>query len=70
MIKNRGSKAGLYYKLGEGHEITAMQNGLYAIDDKQYFIRIESSKVVVREVNGRKELIVPVDAQVKYEILW
>ncbi|HTF18784.1 MAG TPA: family 16 glycoside hydrolase [Chryseolinea sp.] len=70
IVKNRGTKAGLYYKLGEGHEITALKDGLYAIDDKQYFIRIESTKVVIREVNGRKELIVPVDTQVKYDILW
>ena len=70
LVKNRGSKTGLYYKLGEGQEITAMKNGLYAIDDKQYFIRVESAGAVVREVNGRKELIVPVEAQIKYEILW
>lgn len=70
MIKNRGTKTGLYYKLGEGQDITAMQNGLYAIDGKQYFIRVQSAQAVIREVNGRKELIVPVDAQVKYEILW
>jgi len=70
VVKNRGSKTGLYYKLGEGQEITALKNGLYAIDDKQYFIRVESAGAVVREVNGRKELIVPVEAQIKYEILW
>jgi hypothetical protein len=69
-IKNRGTKTGLYYKLGEGHEIALIKEGLYAIDDKQYFIRIETAKPLIREVNGRKELIVPVDANVKYEIMW
>jgi len=69
-IKNRGTKPGLYYKLGEGNEITLIKDGLYAIDDKQYFIRIDSAKPVIREVNGRKELFVPIEAQVKYDILW
>lgn len=70
IIRNRGSKAGLYYKLGEGHEITLIKDGLYAIDDKQYFIRIDSAAPVIREVNGRKELIVPVASQLKYDLLW
>lgn len=69
-IGNRGTKPGLYYKLGEGHEISLIHDGLYAIDDKQYFIRIESSKAIIREVNGRKELIIPVDTHVKFDILW
>lgn len=70
LVKNRGNKAGLYYKLGEGHEITLIKNGLYAIDDKQYFIQIDSATPIIRDANGRKELIVPVDSQVKYQILW
>lgn len=69
-IANRGTTTGLYYKLGEGREILAISDNLYSIDDKQYFIRTESSKAVIRDINGRKELIVPVDTHLKYEILW
>lgn len=69
-IKNRGGKTGLYYKLGEGHEIVQVKNGLYAIDDKQYYIQITGATPVLRDVNGRKELVVPVDSQVKYSIIW
>ena len=69
-IKNRGTKQGLYYKLGEGKTIVAMTDGLYAVDDKAYYIKVAGTSPVIREVNGKKELIVPVDASVKYSIIW
>ncbi|MEO5976712.1 MAG: family 16 glycoside hydrolase [Chryseolinea sp.] len=69
-IKNRGGKTGLYYKLGEGQDIVQVKNGLYAIDDKQYYIQITGATPIVRGVNGKKELVVPVDSQVKYSIIW
>ena len=69
-IKNRGSKAGLHYKLGEGQNITQMPGGLYAINDKQYYIKVDGVTPIIREVNGIKEIIVPVDSSVKYSIIW
>lgn len=69
-IKNRGTKTGLYYKLAEGTSITQLSSGLYAIDDKQYYIRVSGSAPVVREVNGKKELIIAVDTNIKYSIIW
>jgi len=69
-IKNRGTKTGLYYKLGEGRDITMVKEGLYAVDDKQYFIRTGTLKPIIRESNGRKELVVAVDNSLKYDILW
>jgi len=72
-IKNRGTKPGLYYKLAEGSSIIQLSNGLYAIDDKSYYIKPAAGlPPTVREVNGRKELIVIVaaDSTVKYSIIW
>ena len=69
-IKNRGSKAGLHYKLGEGQNITQLPGGLYAINDKQYYIKVDGVTPIIREVNGIKEIIVPVDSSVKYSIIW
>ncbi len=69
-IKNRGEKTSLFYKLGEGHEIEAIKDGLYSLDDKQYYIRISGAQPVIREVNGMKELIVPVGSSIKYSIIW
>ncbi len=70
LVKNRGTKPGLYYKLGEGHEITEIKEGLYAVDDKQYYIRVSGIKPMIRDVNGKKELIVPIETNIKYSILW
>jgi hypothetical protein len=69
-IKNRGTKTGLYYKLGEGSTIAQMPDGSYAIDDKQYYIKVTTGQPVVRDVNGKKELIVAVDSAVKYSVIW
>jgi hypothetical protein len=69
-IKNRGTKTGLYYKLAEGASITKNPNGSYAIDDKQYYIQT-SAPATIRDVNGKKELVVAVDgSNVKYTIIW
>ena len=69
-IKNRGAKTGLYLKLAEGASIVQLDNGAYAIDDQQYYIRT-SAPVSVREVNGKKELIVAVDSSpINYSIIW
>ncbi len=71
VIKNRGTKPGLYYKLGEGKTITQLSNGLYAIDDKSYYIKpAGGTNPTIREVNGKKELIVAVENSVKYSIIW
>jgi hypothetical protein len=69
-IKNRGTKTGLYYKLAEGSAIQSLADGSYAIDDKQYYIK-PSSPATIREVNGKKELVVVVDGNnVNYSIIW
>jgi len=69
VIKNRGTKAGLYYKLAEGNSIYLMADGLYSID-KQFYIK-PAQHVVVRDVNGKKELVAVVEGNnVKYTIIW
>lgn len=70
-IKNRGTKAGLYYKLADGKSIQQMPNGAYAIDDKSYYIRvIKGASPQIRNVDGRQELSVPVDGSFSYSIIW
>ncbi len=70
-LKNRGTKTGLYYKLAEGSTIVALPDGLYAIDDKQYYIKVGAGvQPTIREVNGKKELITTVDSSIKYSIIW
>ena len=69
-IKNREGKSGLFVKLAEGKRIDKMPDGSFAIDDRQYYIKTNLNPVV-REVNGMRELIAPVEAnQVQYTIIW
>ena len=61
----------LYYKLAEG-QVKELAPGYYAIDDQQYFLRvIEGGTPVERQVNGKNELIIPVNSNtLHYEIIW
>ena len=71
IIKERGSKPGLYYKLAEGSVIQALEGDLFVVDDKQYYIKINPSlQPSIRETNGKKELIVPMASALKYSIIW
>ena len=70
-LKNRGAKTGLYYKLAEGASITELPDGLFAIDDKQYYIKAGTGvQATIREVNGKKELITTINNSIKYSIIW
>jgi hypothetical protein len=68
----KGTKPGLYYKLAEGSKIDKNDDGSFAVDDKQYYIVIDPAlKATVRDINGKKELVVPVEgSSVKYSIIW
>ncbi|MCD9016097.1 family 16 glycoside hydrolase [Parachryseolinea silvisoli] len=69
-IKDRGTQTGLYYKLAEGSSILSLPDGSYAINDKQYYVK-PTGQATIREVGGRKELVVPVTGNtVKYSVIW
>ena len=71
VVKERGTKPGLYYKVAEGSAIQPLEDGLYAVDDKQYYIKINPSmQPSIRDANGKKELIVPMATALKYSIIW
>jgi len=70
IIKTRGTKPGLHYKLGEGRSIIKVSEGLYALDDKQYYISLTGVTPIIREVNGLKELVVAADSTFKYSLIW
>lgn len=67
------SSADLYARLCEGRSIEPMPNGLYAVDGKSYYVRVDDAAgatPVVRTINGRQELIVPVKGKLGYSILF
>ncbi|MBB6109072.1 PA14 domain-containing protein [Mucilaginibacter lappiensis] len=62
---------GLFYHLASGN-IETLGNGLYAIDDKSYYIRIDDAggaKPLVRDANGKQELIIPIQKKLTYSII-
>lgn len=70
-FKNAGDN--LYVRVAEGKTIEALANGLYLIDDKSYYLQIEDANKTspfIRDANGRKELLVPVQTKLSYSVLF
>ncbi len=68
----RGSD-NLYFRLAESDKIEDRSNGLYLINHKSYYIKIDDTggtKPFIREQNGRKELLVPIKTKLIYSILF
>ena len=65
--------ANLYLRLAEADIIEMLSEGLYLINDKSYYLRIDDAgdaKPVIRNSNGHKELIIPVQKKISYSILF
>ena len=65
--------ANLYVRLAEAKKIETVSDGLYLLNDKSYYIRIEdaaNAKPLIRDANGQKELIIPIQNKVSYSILF
>ncbi len=70
-VENPGTD--LYARIADGTSIIETGKGMYDIDGKSYFLRLDNSadaKASVRDTNGRKELIVPVKGKLSYSILF
>jgi hypothetical protein len=64
---------GLYFRLAESDKIESPSDGLYLIDDKTYYLRIDNAdnaKAIIRESNGKKQLIIPIQNKLSYSILF
>jgi hypothetical protein len=71
------SETDLWCKVAEGTTITKLPNGLYAVNDKEYFIQLpDKAEPVMRKTSGTTtELLLPIkrtenNASVKYSIIW
>ena len=63
----------LFARLATSKTIEDMGNGLYLLDDKSYYLKIENTdggKAIVRDTNGNKELLVDIKSKLKYTILF
>lgn len=72
VLRKGQKKDGLYYKLAEGKMIQEMPDGSFAVNDKEYYVKVSGgAKPIIREVNGHKELITSFPLQaLKYSIIW
>lgn len=63
----------LYARLATGDNIELQEKGLYTVDDKSYYLRIDDAggaEPIIREVAGGKELVVPVRDKLTYSMLF
>ncbi|WP_242916486.1 family 16 glycoside hydrolase [Pontibacter liquoris] len=72
-ISIQNPAAGLYVRLAQGKQIGEMAKGLYQVDDKTYYVRLDDAagaKPIVRTVADGQELLVPVREKLTYSILF
>lgn len=70
-LQNPGNN--LYVRLVEGEKIEEMAKGMYLVDGKSYYVRLDDAggaKPVLRNMAGRQELIIPVREKLTYSILF
>jgi hypothetical protein len=62
----------LVARIAEGSQIVKVNDKLFVIDDKSYFIKIDSgTNAVIRDSNGKKELLLSAaDKKISYSILF
>ena len=71
-ITVQGDQKDLFIRIAQAKNIEDLQNGLYLVDDKSYYIRLDDPKTkpVIRDSNGQKEFLLPVQGNVGYSILY
>ena len=75
-ITVQGAPANLYARLAHSAKIEPAGNGLYLIDDKGYYLRIDDAgggAAAIRNStnsSGGMELLIPVQSGIKYSIIY
>lgn len=71
------SNEDLYFRIAKGENISWMPNGLYQVDDKTYFIRLDRENrrsAWIRSSGGGQELVIPVsdndEFTLNYSYIW
>ena len=63
----------LYVRVANGKSIEDMGKGMYVVDGKTYYVRLDDTagaKPVIRNASDMKELVVPVREKLSYSILF
>lgn len=70
-VQNPGQN--LFVRLAQGNTIEELGKGMYVIDGKNYYLRLDNAggqKASVRKTSGGQELIVPIRENLTYSILF
>jgi hypothetical protein len=64
--------SGMYAKIAEDKAIQEVSKGRYMVGDKSYYLQLNDQgvKPVLREINGRQELLMPVNGKISYSIVF
>lgn len=63
----------LHVLLAQGNTIEEVKEGIYMIDDKTYYLTLEEgsqAKAVIRNVEGKQELVIPASETLVYTLLF
>ena len=72
-ITIQNSTSNLYVRVVGAGSITEISKGLYLINDKSYYLKIDNPdgiKPIIREQNGQKELLIAIQNKLTYSILF
>jgi hypothetical protein len=72
-ITTENAAPGLQMRLAQADKIETVSEGLYLVNDKSYYLRVDNAgtvKPMIRDANGQKELIIPVQNKTSYSILF
>jgi hypothetical protein len=72
-ITMENAAPGLHMRLAQANKIETVSEGLYLVNDKSYYLRVDNAgitKPIIRDANGQKELIIPVQNKLSYSILF
>lgn len=72
-LRMQNPSSDLYVRLAEAEIIEEMSRNMYLVDGKAYYLRLDDTagaRAVVRNREGRQELIIPLREKLRYTILF
>lgn len=71
MVTIENAPGQMYLRLAKASAIDSLGNGLYLVGDKSYYLRLDSTdNATIRDSDGSKELIVPIQTKLAYSIIF
>lgn len=62
--------ANTYARLATAKNISKVADGVFLVEDGQYYIKLNEGTASIRTSNGLQELVAPVSSKISYSIIW